>query len=342
MACVLCLSLASACERHESEGSAARNGTNAGAMSQRAFDEAASAIDQYLTMGRPGEALVIARKLSAADPQSAPARELLARSLLAAVILEGESGPNGVTSASAADAYRDAAALDPSNAGLQHAAGVALDRAGRLELALTHYERARSRELSNPQFALYTAMTLRRLGRLDEALRMIDAASALAPDEAIIEVVRSDALLAKGDAAASLVAAQRARMLAPADMSARLAEARALRRSGRPAQAAESLGALPEASLADEAVAQELADSLLDLGRSEAAARAWERSLDVDPRRWRSAVGAAEAWLTAGDIIRAQARLQQAREMAPREPRVAEAQTKFDHAARVSSAPAPQ
>jgi len=310
-----------------SEGAAPRT-------SQRELDEARAAAEQYLTTGRPAEAVVIARRLVEASPRGVAEHELLARALLAAVILDGDDGPTGATRAAAAHAYREAAALDPTNAPLQHAAGVALDQSGQLDEAVAHYHRAMAIDPSNPQYPLYIAMALRRLDRVDEALAMLDVARQLAPDEALVETVRADALLAAGNPEAALAAAQRARTLAPGDLQARVAEARALRRLERAQESAELLAALPHGARAIEAVAQELAESLLAIGRSEAAARAWELSLNTDPRRWRSAAGAADAWIAAGDLIRAEAHLDLARALAPRESRVVEVQARFDAARR--------
>lgn len=288
------------------------------------------------------EALVIARRLVEVEPEGAVAQELLARTLLADALLNHVDGAQrNAALATAADVYLVAARLDEGNAPLLHAAGVALDQAGRTELALEHYRRARAIDETDPQFALYAAMALRRLERLDEAQAMVDAAAALAPDEALVEVVRSDLLLARHDANAALLAAQRARTLAPSDLSARIAEARALRSLDRAALAAELLSALPAEARAGEAVAQELADALLAIGRPRDAARVWEAALDRDGRRWRCAIGAAEAWMEAGDLIRADTLLSHALAVAASEPRVIETQTKLDGARRGRAPPLP-
>jgi|GEM_PF-957550 len=326
------------CDR---EPPASSPGSSAPAASARAThrarDDARVAVEQYLLEGRPREALVITTKLVEAEPAGAIEKELHARALLADAML-GPTEARAVGLDLAADAYRSAASLDPSSAALQHAAGVALDQSGRVRDALEHYRRAAAIDGTNPQYSLYAAMALRRLGETAEALRALDVAQRSAPDEPLIEVVRSDALLASGDPQGSLRAAQRARTLAPRDLEPRIAEARALRALDRAEEAAESLTALPHAARTNEAVAQELAESLLAIGRAEAAARAWEDSLEADPRRWRSAVGAAEAWIAAGDSIRANARLEHARALAPKEPRVLEAQAKLN-AARRATAP---
>ena len=338
-----------ACDDRTSPGSAATatNDSRQGAAAeqlpratQQALDDARSAVEQYLLEGRPREALLITSKLVEASPRGAIDLELHARALLADAMLGAtESRQDAMNRA--ADAYVAAASLDASNAQLQHAAGVALDQALRVNDALVLYRRATTLDPSNPQYALYTAMALRRTGETTEALRLLDMAQRQAPGEPLIEVIRSDALLANGDATGSLQAAQRARELAPQNLEARIAEARALRAVDQSTEAAEALSALPRETRSKEAVAQELALALLAIGRPQDAARAWEDSMESDPLRWRSAVGAAEAWLAAGDTIRAYARLEHARSLAPKEPRVIEVQAKLDAARGAGVRPAP-
>ncbi len=305
--------------------------------SLRARDDARRAAEQYLEAGRFDEALVISRRLVDVAPDGATERELHARILLA-VGLASQGPERSERLARAADAYAEAVRTDPDNPGLQHAAGVAFDQAGRLEDARARYERAAALDPSNAQYALYLGMALRRLGALEEALRSLDRAHELAPDAAPILVARADARLAAGRAEEALADAGRARTLAPGDLAARVAEARAFRATGQSLRAAESLAALDERARSDEAVAQELATALVEVGRPEDAARAWERSLAADPRRWLSALGAAEAWLLAGDLIRADERASLAAAIAPRRVREERVQPVADRIRAASAA----
>lgn len=311
----------SACDRAPETNAGAGIGTGA-----RAQEDARRAAEQYLSAGRLDDAKTITARLVELTPDGVAVLELHARVLLAeALTTHGESRRERLDLA--ARAYLAAADADASNAALQHAAGTALDQAGRLDEALARYERAASLDPSNAQYPLYLGMALRRLDRLDEAIGALDRARALEPDAAPILVARADALLALGRAEAALADSRRARTLDRADPGARIVEARSLRALGRSLEAAELLSALDERMRSNEALAQELAGALLEIDRPADAASAWEASLVADPRRWLSALGAAEAWLAAGDLIRARARLELAFELAPagaRESRVRE------------------
>lgn len=313
-----CAALLSAC----GEAGPSVGGSRAAAPEPlRASEVAVDAAERYLEGGRPEDALRIARALAARDPSDWRRQELLGRTLLASAS-EASDAERAERTREAAQAYLAAAVAAPANAPLQHAAGIALDQVGRMDEAAARYRAALEAEPGNGTYAFYAGTAARRMDQLDEAVRLFSQAWRLDDSNALAAAALAEALGARGDLDAALPLAARARELAPADLGVRVTEARLLRKAGRPEESASRLLGLPERERAEEAVAEELGRSLLALQRPAKAAEAWELALAVDGRRWRCAVGAAEAWLAAGDRVRALARLEAAELVAPREPAV--------------------
>ncbi|MBX3354990.1 MAG: hypothetical protein KF724_04750 [Phycisphaeraceae bacterium] len=310
--------------------------------SARSVDESVRAVEQYLAQGRMREARVISARLVEVEPGNATVREVHARVLLSEALVDHPEGrARDAALGEAAEAYLVALSLDRENAALHHAAGVALDQSGRSTESLELYNRACLLDPTQAQYELYAAMALRRLMRLDEARARLDRAAMLSPDEPLVAILRSDVALASDRPSEALEEAQRARRLAPGELAARIAESRALRALGRHAECAEMLLALPRASRTNEAIASELAEALLVIERPKAAALAWEEALSVDSRRWRSAVGAGHAWISAGDLIRAETFLRHAQGVAPGEPPVEALEERLRAALESGASPVP-
>lgn len=274
------------------------------------------AASEYLASGRLDEALRITSRLVEVEPDGRLERALHAQVLLTRALADRSPG-RGDALLEAAVAHEEALRLDPTHPGLAHMLGVTLDAAGRLQEALAAFERASALDPANPLHHFHRGTALRRLGREPEAREALQLAASLDPDDAMVRVALAEVLLRLNQTAEALSQARLARHRAPRELQPRIIEARVLRALDRPLEAAESLAALDASRRADEAVATELAAALRALDRVRDAAEAWELALRADPTRWRCALGAAEAWLDAGDLIRANERLLMAAALAP-------------------------
>ncbi|MEM1166310.1 MAG: tetratricopeptide repeat protein [Planctomycetota bacterium] len=173
-------------------------------------------------------------------------------------------------------AMDEAVRLGPDSAEYRFLMGTIAFEAGELALSEHQYTLAQQQAPGNPKHPLYRAQVQRALGDVEGARRSLGLVTAL--DETIPQAWAGLAGLAldSGNAGAALEYIRRARALEPAGPAYRLIESKALRREGRPREAAEVLiGApMPNAASAREVLA-ELGLSLGLLGEAGEAARAY-------------------------------------------------------------------
>ena len=128
------------------------------------------------------------------------------------------------------------------------------------------------------------------------------------PREPMVAAAYGEFLLERGEAAAGLAKFAEARSLDPDSIALRVREGNWLRRLGRAEESIALLTALSRSDQATLAVTRETAAAWKALGRSDRAASAWEVCLRTDPASADSTeamLGAADAWLAAGDRARA-------------------------------------
>lgn len=292
--------------------------------------------EKALDDGRIDDAVRVASYLAERSPDG-QSLELLARVQLAKA--SNTRGPEAtVARQAAADAYRRAADLEPSNAGLQDAAGMVVDSTGAVEAALPYYDRAVALQPSSPMFLLHRGNARLRSG--DRAGALADAAALLAaaPREPWAHALAAECALpgpeGGGDASKAIEEAKAAQQLAPSEVGFRLLHAKALRLAGRPHESVELLTALEERDRAGQAVAAELALGWMAMDRPDKAGEAWELVLRAKSDDLRAALEAGKARLKAGDRMRAGMWLDRAKAIAPESPEVAEL------AAAIAAAPA--
>jgi predicted Zn-dependent protease len=182
-----------------------------------------------------------------------------------------------------------------------HAAGVAAQVAGEPEEALEYHVRADGREPDNPQHAIFSGNILAGLDRAEEAADWFTRATRIDSREpwgwaGLAEVHRQDE--AWEDA---LVMIRKARSAAPGNNGFRVGEARILRESGHPEDAARLLFALQPEQRTTSAVTRELTASCTLLGEHRKAAEAWIALHLKEPDRFEPALEASAAWLDAGE-----------------------------------------
>ena len=272
----------------------------------RQVDAAARAVEAYLAGNRASEAVFVAEKLAAQRPDLLQAHELHARALLTlAMDPDLPPGDRAAVQSRAADAYLRATAIEPTNAALHHAAGVACDTAGRRDEAVRQYEAAHAADPGNAQFALYLGLARARDGRADEARALLLAAERAMPESPDPKAALADLAMRQGDGAAARAKIAEARALAPASVELRLADARMRRLGGAPREALELLLPLDPPVRRDPGVAEELAAAQAALGDFRGAAVTLDESAAAAPNDWRRSLRAASAWMQAGDPVRA-------------------------------------
>lgn len=156
-----------------------------------------------------------------------------------------------------------------------------------------------------------------RLREFSSAGAAMDEALALAPDSPWPLSARASLLAEQGLFPEALASARRACALAPREHALSVNLAKILRQSGAPASAVELLSALAAAGDRTRGATDELALSLIDLGRVADAAQAWNDFALANPRDALAASEAGRLWWRAGDRARARACIDLARVAQP-------------------------
>lgn len=281
----------------------------------KAIEAAVQSVESYIAARRPREALQVAERLTATIPDSMRVHELHARTLVA-VALDSSTAAEAQHDwwQLAADAYDRAVKLEPDNAGLLHAAGVANSSAGRHEAARDHYAAARKLDMTSAQYALYLGMAHASLNQLDDAQAMLREAQLLAPNSPDPKAALADLAVRRSDFAAARTHISQARALAPELLPLRLADARIRRLDKHPEEALDLLMALDLPVQCEPGVAEELALAHTAMGDFNAAAHALEASAGAKPDDWRRSLRCSEAWQRASDAVKAQIWMQRAME----------------------------
>jgi tetratricopeptide (TPR) repeat protein len=301
-AAVAAAALCAACDRPAPPAPAAPAAT----VDARAADAASRAVEGYLAADKPAEALKVAEKFAQEAPGLMRAQELHARALVAVALHpDMTSDDRAAFLGRAADAYGRAAAIDPSNAALRHAAGVVCDTAGRHADAVTHYEAAHRSDAANPQYAMYLGLACARAGRADEARSLLQDAARAIPDSPEPRAALADLSLRAGDLAAARAHIAEARRLDPTSIPYRVADARMHRLADDPRGSLELLMPLDAKVRRDPGVAEEIAAAFTAVGALREAAAILDDSATAAPNDWKRALRAARAWMRAGDPVKA-------------------------------------
>lgn len=269
-------------------------------------EAALTAAEALLADNRASDAVLVAERLAEQAPDRMTAHELHARALLTlAAHPDLPPGDRASVQARAADAYDRAAALEPGNHALRHAAGVVSDTAGRPQAAAAHYEAAVEAQPENAQYALYLGLSRARAGRMDEARPLLERAERAMPESPDPKAALADLAERTGDRAVARAKIAEARALAPGSVPLRVADARMRRLDGDPRGALDLLLALDPPARREAAAAEEIAAALSATGDLRAAADVLDESSAAEPNDWRRSLRAAGAWMRAGDPVRA-------------------------------------
>lgn len=287
---------------------------------------ATAAADKALNDGRVDDALTLARFVAERD-RSGKGHELLGRVwLVRASQAEQASDSAAATSAraAAAEAYRKAADADPSNAALQDAAGMVVDMIGDRYSAAAYYSKAIDLDGTNPAYRLHRGNAHLRNRQVNLARIDARALLAMAPNEAWTNALCAEVEIAELQPTLAIPYAERARELAPRDITFRVLHARALRANQQTSDAVELLMALPETERGARSVAAELAEGWCAMHRPEKAAEAWELAYRTAPQHEKlpCALAAGDARIKAGDRPGAKSWLDIAALLAPNDPQV--------------------
>jgi len=147
-----------------------------------------------------------------------------------------------------------------------HLLGVALRQQGRLAEALKHLDRAVALRPDNALFRANRGAALADAGRLAEAVEDLTHAAAIRPGDATTLRNLGQAMAALGNARGALDPLSRAVAAAPDAPEPRLALAHALREAGEPRQAAEAAQAALDRALGGSEMAREAHFLLAALG----------------------------------------------------------------------------
>lgn len=226
--------------------------------------------DNLRQQGEIAAAETLLRKALEKHPNDRDLRVMLAETLLS------QDRPR--------EAYRQydhAIAAGADNAELHFAAGTVANVAGLPERAAEHYRSAQRLAPSNPKHPLYLGQIRRKLGDVEAAKASLLRAANLDPDQAIAWGTLADIALSENNLSIARNYVRRAIEAAPEATSWRILEARVLRRSNRPEQAARVLMALDKsARLGDPNVLRELALCYGLLDRPAEAARVYARAVE--------------------------------------------------------------
>ena len=190
--------------------------------------------------------------------------------------------------------------LGPAVPGVLFDAGAAAGFVGDWALAAERFGAVAAAAPHDARAALRHGLALRELGRGDEAIGELRRAAALDPTRAIAWGSLAQALLDRGDAAAAIERAARARSLEPGEVVWRVLEARAVRASGDPGAALLLLVGLDEGMRTEAGVletAAELCDQLerpgvaADLHADAARGASTDAGLWLEAARWHRRAG---------------------------------------------------
>jgi tetratricopeptide (TPR) repeat protein len=184
----------------------------------------------------------------------------------------------------ALDAYERAIALGPDHAEYRHVAGTIAAQLGRLEDADAHYAMAQKLNPNNPKHPLYRAQIQRKLGDTDGARANLVASTNLDPTIPVAWAGLAGIALDKNRSQVALAHIRKARALDPHTLAWRVVEAKALRRMGKPEEAANLMLAVEKEDLAIEPSAvAEVALSLGLLGKHADAAGLYVLAVEANP-----------------------------------------------------------
>jgi tetratricopeptide (TPR) repeat protein len=300
----------------------------------------AAAIETYLREGLPDEAMRVADRLRELEPTSALAAELQARALLMAATHDAERGHDPLPRRRLAlERYREACAMAPREAGLWRSQGVAADMVGDAERAIECYEAAAILDPSSMQDRLLLGLAHLRRREFDEARQALDDARRLAPDSPWPLSAQASLSAELGAFSEAIASARQAVAMAPDEAGLAVNLAKVLRQAGSPGQAIDGLMALPPEQRLQRGATEELALSLIDLGRVTDAARAWNDFALASPGDAAAATEAGRLWLRAGDRTRARACVDLARVAQPGSTLADELQRMLDESVRAPTAP---
>ena len=300
-------------------------------------EAAIAAIERNLLSQRLDEAAIVAEGLVASMPEDASAAAWLARVRVAqanATGADAESRRRNMQEASTAIERALHGGIDDDES-LVLAASIA-ESLGDHAMAGPRWERLAARRPDDPSPALRIALNRWRLGDADEASARFDAARERWPSDPMVAAAFGEFLLERGDATAGLAMFAEARSLDRDSVPLRVREANWLRRLGRPGDAIALLTALPRADQATIAVTRETAAAWAALGRFDRAAATWEVCLRTDPASADSIeamLGAASAWIAAGDRPRARTWIDRIAADAPDHPERAALEARWREAA---------
>ena len=181
-------------------------------------------------------------------------------------------------------AYEHAIALGPDHAEYRHVAGTIAAQLGRLEDADAHYAMAQRLNPNNPKHPLYRAQIQRKLGDIDGARANLVASTNLDPTIAVAWAGLAGLALDENRSQVALSHIRKARELEPLTLAWRVVEAKALRRMGRPEDAANLLLSLETAQItADKGAVAEVVLSLGLLGKHADAAELYVLAVESHP-----------------------------------------------------------
>ncbi|HMN96043.1 MAG TPA: hypothetical protein PKC43_06945 [Phycisphaerales bacterium] len=295
--------LLAGCDR----GGGDRDAGPSAAVDRAAIEAALRSAQRLLDERRVDEAVLVAGTLASRAPDSWEAAELHARTLVASsfeLAGRGREAESSQRHALAAAEYRRAAELAQC-AAIWHAAGIAAAVAGERGAAIESFRRAAAADPESAQAPIYEAQVHLGAGDLDAAEEALRRAAALQPEEPFVLATQAELARARGDMERAFSLIRAARRRGGAELSFRVVEARFLRQSQRPREAIELLAALGPAVIEHESATDELAHSWIALGEPRRAAELWGAFQLAHPPRWRSGLRAAEAWIAAGDAVRA-------------------------------------
>jgi tetratricopeptide (TPR) repeat protein len=305
-------------------------------LSAREVIDTTDAIEKFLNAGRPREAVLLARKFTERAPagttSSAVAAELRARACFTLSQLPDAGVPRAERATLAAEAAEwalravEAAPGGPDGAGESAASDAArvafaallCSSAARHDDARRLFDRALALSPSDADILLQATMSALGAGDLARARALLaqrrgargaEGAERNGSTDGWNDGLDAEILLAEKAHAAAVEAAQRAVAADRDRLEFRLILARALRRDGRPTDAARLLSALDAAARAKPAIAEQYALALAESGDAPGAARAWDLAMRANPADAFVRAEATLAFHRAGELARAASEL---------------------------------